>query len=59
VTEDTFSIFNLPVIWEWDFLGDGSLILSITTKVHWFKRLTTKLVFGSKWKKSSNKDVLK
>lgn len=41
--------------WKLDFLGDGhSLQIHITKDVSWFKRFTTKLMFGSKWERLDN-----
>jgi hypothetical protein len=38
-------------VWEWDVVGDNLLVVHIPKEVSWFRRLKTKLLLGSKWKR--------
>lgn len=37
-------------VWTWDMFGSGQLVVS-TQEVPWIRRVMTKLLFGSKWRK--------
>ena len=41
-------------IWEWDVVGGGLLVVRIPKEVSWFKRIRTKAILGSKWKRLRN-----
>jgi hypothetical protein len=47
-----FSIFP-EVKWEWDFFGNGSMVIHLTQNVLWGQRLAATLWFGSKWNRRS------
>ena len=38
-------------LWEWDVVGGRLLVINIPNEVSWFRRLKTKLILGSKWKR--------
>jgi len=53
--DERFSVMAKPkeivFIWEWDVVGDGLLVVRIPKNVSWFRRLRTKIMLGSSWKR--------
>jgi hypothetical protein len=49
------SLFQMPAErWEWVIFGDPALItIRLRGDVSWWRRMTTKLLFGSTWRKLS------
>jgi hypothetical protein len=49
------SLFQMPAErWEWVIFGDPVLItVRLRGDVSWWRRMTTKLLFGSTWRKLS------
>jgi hypothetical protein len=43
-----------PTIWIWDVFGDGLMVANLHKEVSWFKRIRTRIILGSKWKKVGN-----
>ena len=53
--EETMNIGQIPeIVWKWDVFGDGmTMVLSLRYEVPWYRRLLTKIFFGSKWERVS------
>ena len=47
------TIAMLPVVWTWDFFGNGALTIGLNKEINWWQRFLTSLLLGSKWRRGN------